>query len=188
MASTRTNLTAAFVAGLIAVSGVLALTLWAVRNASVYSDIGRNASTEADLAASLILEAGEEAQSVVIRPDTATEALSITARLGAMLNMFPGYIVVMDRRGLILFQSDEVRRLKTEDASVLSEQITQLPSDGPAGLLSLSGENEQLLLVARDLVTPTAVLGKVVVGLSTAGSTDLPSGYIVAYAGAAIVI
>ena len=41
MASTRTNLTAAFVGGLIAVSGILGLTLWAVRNASVYRDIAR---------------------------------------------------------------------------------------------------------------------------------------------------
>ena len=50
MASTRTNLTAAFVGGLIAVTGMLGLTLWAVRNASVYRDIARYASTEADLA------------------------------------------------------------------------------------------------------------------------------------------
>src|SRR6185295_13774529 len=188
MASTRTNLTAAFVAGLIAVSGVLGLTLWAVRNASVYRDIARNASTEADLASSLILEAGEEAQPVVIGPDTAGEALNITPRLGAMLNSFPGYIVVMDRGGRILFQSEEVRGLNSDDASLLSEQITHLPSNGTAGLLSLPGESEQLLLVANDLSTPTATLGKVVVGLSTIGSTDLPRAYIIAYAGAAIVI
>lgn len=188
MASTRTNLTAAFVAGLVAVSGVLALTLWAVRNASVYRDIARNASTEADLASSLILEAGEEAQPVVIGPDTAGEALNITPRLGAMLNAFPGYIVVMDRRGRILFQSEEVRGLKTDDASLLSEQITHLPVNGAAGLLSLPGESEQLLLVATDLTTPTARLGRVIVGLSTLGSTDLPRAYIIAYAAAAIVI
>ncbi len=188
MASTRTNLTAAFVAGLIAVAGVLALTLWAVRNASVYRDIARNASTEADLASSLILEAGEEAQPVVIGPDTAGEALNITPRLGAMLNSFPGYIVVMDRGGRILFQSEEVRSLSGDDASLLSEQITHLPANGPAGLLSLPGESEQLLLVAADLTTPTATLGKVVVGLSTIGSTEIPRAYIVAYAGAAVVI
>jgi signal transduction histidine kinase len=188
MASTRTNLTAAFVAGLIAVAGVLAVTLWAVRNAAVYRDIARNASTEADLASSLILEAGEEAQPVVIGPDTAGEALNITPRLGAMLNSFPGYIVVMDRNGKILFQSEEVRGLASDDASLLSEQITHLPANGPAGLLSLPGENEQLLLVAADLTTPTATLGKVVVGLSTIGSTDIPRAYIIAYGGAAIVI
>jgi two-component system OmpR family sensor kinase len=188
MASTRTNLTAAFVAGLIAVAGVLGLTLWAVRNASVYRDIARNASTEADLAASLILEAGEGAQPVVIGPDTAAEALFITPRLGAMLNSFPGYLVVMDRRGLILFQSEEVRRLRTDDASDLSEQISHLPSGGPAGLISLGGDQEQILLVARDLTTSTAVLGKLVVGVSTLGATDLPRAYIIAYAGAALVI
>jgi len=188
MASTRTNLTAAFVAGLIAVSGVLALTLWAVRNASVYRDIARNASTEADLAASLITEAGEEAQSVIIGPDTAAEALNITPRLNAMLDSFPDYLVVMDRRGLILFQSTEVRRLNNADASLLSEQITHLPSGGQAGLLSLDSAQEQLLLVARDLTTPTATLGKVVVGVSTLGATDLPRAYLIAYAGAAIVI
>jgi two-component system OmpR family sensor kinase len=188
MASTRTNLTAAFVAGLIAVTGVLGLTLWAVRNASVYRDIARNASTEADLAASLILEAGEGAQPVVIGPDTAAEALFITPRLGAMLNSFPGYLVVMDRRGLILFQSEEVRRLGNDDASDLSEQIAQLPSGGPAGLISLGGAEEQILLVARDLTTSTATLGKLVVGVSTLGATDLPRAYIIAYAGAALVI
>jgi len=188
MASTRTNLTAAFVAGLVAVTGVLGLTLWAVRNASVYRDIARNASTEADLAGSLILEAGEGAQPVVIGPDTAAEALFITPRLGAMLNTFPGYLVVMDRRGLILFQSEEVRRLGNDDASVLSEQISHLPSGGPAGLISLDGEQEQILLVAHDLTTSTGTLGKLVVGVSTLGATDLPRAYIIAYAGAALVI
>ena len=188
MASTRTNLTAAFVAGLIAVAGVLALTMWAVRNASLYSDVARNASTEADLAASLILEAGEGAQPVVIGPDTAAEALFITPRLGAMLNAFPGYLVVMDRRGLVLFQSDEVRRLSNSDAATLSEQITHLPSGGPAGLLSLDEGQEQLLLVARDLSSSTATLGKLVVGVSTIGATDLPRSYIIAYAGVALVV
>ena len=137
MASTRTNLTAAFVAGLVAVSGILAVTLWAVRNASVYRDIARYASTEADLATGVILEAGEGAQPVIIGPDTAAEALFITPRLGAMLNSFPGYLVVIDRNGLVLFQSDDVRRLNNADASVFSEQIANLPPGGPAGLLSL---------------------------------------------------
>jgi len=95
---------------------------------------------------------------------------------------------VMDRRGLILFQSTEVRRLNNADASLLSEQITHLPSGGQAGLLSLDSAQEQLLLVARDLTTPTATLGKVVVGVSTLGATDLPRAYLIAYAGAAIVI
>jgi two-component system, OmpR family, sensor kinase len=189
VASTRTNLTAAFVAGLIGVAGVIGLTLWAVRNASVYRDIARYASTQADLAAGVILEAGGEgAQPVVIRPDTAAEALSITPRLGALLNSFPGYLVIMDHHGLLLFESDEVRRLNSADASVLAEQIRNLPSNGPAGLLALDSAHDQLLLVARDLETPTAILGRVIVGVSTAGATDLPRTYLVAFGGAGLVI
>ena len=133
MASTRTNLTAAFVGGLVAITGILGVTIWAVRNATVYRDIARYASTETDLAAAVILEAGEGAQPVVIGPDTAAEALFITPRLGAMLNSFPGYLVVQDRRGLVLFQSPDVQRLNASNASLLAEQINNLPSGGPAG-------------------------------------------------------
>ena len=188
MASTRTNLTAAFVAGLVAVSGILAVTLWAVRNASVYRDIARYASTEADLATGVILEAGEGAQPVIIGPDTAAEALFITPRLGAMLNSFPGYLVVIDRNGLVLFQSDDVRRLNNADASVFSEQIANLPSGGPAGLLSLPNAQEKILLVAQDIARPSGTLGKLIVGVSTAGATDLPRSYLIAFAGGALMI
>ena len=115
MASTRTNLTVAFVAGLVAITSALGLTFWLVRNASVYGDIARYASTEADLAAGLILEAGAGEQAVVIGPDTASETLAITPRLGALLNAFPGYLVVVDRQGSSLFESSEVQNLGKAD-------------------------------------------------------------------------
>ncbi|MDO8500782.1 MAG: ATP-binding protein [Gemmatimonadaceae bacterium] len=175
MASSRTNITAAFVAGLVAVTGALGLTFWTVRNATVYGDIARYASTEADLATRLILEAGEGAQSVVIGPDTAAEMFSITPRLRAMLNAFPGYLVVKDRQGLVLFQSAEVRRLSNADAALLSDQLTNLQPGGPAGLLSLDGAQDRLLLVAQNIADSTSSsLGKVVVGVPTQDATALP--------------
>lgn len=175
MASTRTNLTAAFVAGLVAVTGALGLTFWTVRNASVYGDIARYASTEADLATGLILEAAEGAQPVVIRPDTATETLFIAPRLRGMLNAFPGYLVVTDRQGLVLFQSAEVRRLSNADAALLSDQLTNLQPSGSAGLLSLDSAQDRLLLVARNIADPTSgSVGKVVVGVPTQDATALP--------------
>lgn len=180
MASTRTNLTVVFVAGLVAITGALGLTFWLVRNASVYEDIASYASTEADLATGLILEAGEGSQSVVIRPDTAAAALSITPRLGAMLNAFPGYLVVVDRQGLVLFESSEVQNLGSADAALLAGQLTNLPVGGPAGLLSLDSAQERLLLVARPLSRSGAVLGKVVVGVPTSDATAVPREYMIA--------
>ena len=180
MASTRTNLTVAFVAGLVAITGALGLTFWFVRNASVYGDLARYASTEADLAASLILEAGEGAQPLVIRPDTAAETLSITTRVGALLSTFPGYLVVLDRQGNVLFESSEVQNLTNADAALLTGQLTNLPVGGPAGLLSLDSAQERVLLVARNLSRSGTPLGKVVVGVATGDATALPREYIIA--------
>lgn len=177
MASSRTNLTAAFVAGLVAVSAVIGLMSWTVRSASIYRDIGRYAGSEADLATTLLLDAGEGVQAVVIGPDTAAETLSITPRLGTMLNSFPNYLVVNDRNGVSIFQSASVRRLGYADSTLLADQLANLPVDGPAGLLSLSSGGERLLLVARSVAKSQTVLGKVVVGVPTNDATALPGEY-----------
>ena len=181
MASSRTNLTAAFVAGLVAVSGVIGLMAWTVRNATIYADIAHYASTEADLAQSLILDAGEGVQPVVIGPDTAAETLSITPRLGAMLSSFPNFIVVTDRNGFPLFQSAAVIRLNPADSALLAGQLANLPSGGPAGLLSLNRSGEKVLLVARAVSRSTSPLGKVIVGVPTNDATALPREYIYAF-------
>ncbi len=181
MASTRTNLTAAFVAGLTIATGGLALTFWTVRNASLYEDIARTASTEADLAAALILEAGEGAQGVLIGPDTARETIVITPRLGAMLNGFPGYVVVLDKRNFPLFRSSRVESLSEADSGLFGEQAANLQANGPALLLSFRGGSERLLLVARDIQSPAGSMGKVIVGFDTREETQLPRGYVIAF-------
>ena len=181
MASSRTNLTAAFVAGLVAVSAVIGLMSWTVRNASIYRDIGRYAGTEADLAATLILDASEGVQAVVIGPDRAAETLSITPRLGAMLGAFPNYLVVTDYKGAPIFQSAFVRRLNKADSTLLADQLANLPVDGPAGLLGLGGVNDRILLVARSVEKAPGQLGKVFVGVPTNDATTLPREYVYAF-------
>ena len=179
MASTRTNLTAAVVVGLTAISAAIGLTVWTVRNASVYRDVGRYATAQAELAASLILEGLEGAQPVVIGPDTTSaDELTISTRLGAMLGALPDYIVVLDRRGVPIYRSPEALLLSSDDATLLAGQLANLPAGGPAGLLSLSGLDERLLLVARDLTRPgTQLAGRVVVGVPTREATQLPREY-----------
>ena len=119
MPSTRTNLTAAFVAGLAVTAAGLGLTFWTVRNASIYEDIARTASTEGDLASALIVEAGEDAQRVLVGPDTSRATIFITPRLGAKLNTFPGYIIVVDRRSGVIFRSSRVALLAPQDSALL---------------------------------------------------------------------
>jgi two-component system OmpR family sensor kinase len=178
MPSTRTNLTAAFVAGLAVASAGLALTFWTVRNATIYEDIARTASTEGDLVSSLIVEAGEDAQRLIVGPDTSAATIYITPRLGARLNTFPGYILVLDRQRSELFRSARVAALPSADSALLEEQLPNLRPGGPALLISMS-TGERLLLVARDIVASTGTLGNVVVGIDTSALTTLPRSYVV---------
>ena len=178
MASTRTNLTAAFVAGLAVVSAGLGLTFWTVRNASIYEDMALTASTEGDLISALIIES-EEAQRVVVGPDTSRASVFITPRLGATLNTFPGYILVLDRRGGVLFESSRVEALPAADSALMVEQFPNMSVTGPALLLPLS-EGGKLLLVAREIASDTGPLGRVIVGIETSDITRLPRSYVIA--------
>ena len=59
MLSTRVKLTAAFVAGLIAVTATLFLAVLTARNNAVYHDIAQYAAAQGDLAARVILDAAQ---------------------------------------------------------------------------------------------------------------------------------
>lgn len=174
MASTRTNLTVAFVSALVAITATLGLTLWTVRNAALYRDVARYAATQADVALTLIRDAGQSAQSVIVSPDTSAEAIVITPRLRALLDAFPDYIVVMDHRGAPLYESAAVLHMGSEADSLLAK-LSDLPVDS-AEVLPVP-EIKELLVVARDLSTKTATMGRVVVGVPTSRVTTLPREY-----------
>jgi len=175
VASTRANLTAGFVVALVAVTATLGLTVWTVRNASIYRDVARYAATQADVASTLIRDAGEAAQSVVVHPDTAAEVLVITPRLTALLDAFPDYIVVLDRRGTPLYESAAVRRLATNEADSLIAKVEVLPNDSAAvaEIPTIDG----VVLFSRELTGDTEPIGRVIVGVPTLRVTALPREY-----------
>lgn len=175
MASTRTNITLAFVAALVAVTAALGLTLWTVRNASLYRDVARYAATQADVAVTLIRDAGEAAQSVIVGPDTAAEALQITPRLQALLDAFPDYVVVLDRNGTALYQSTAVRRLSSAEADSLLEKLAVLPDDS-AAVVQMPTIDE-LVVFAREIGGTSTSTGRVIVGSPTSRVSSLPREY-----------
>ena len=175
MASTRTNLTVAFVAALVAVTAALGLTLWTVRNAALYRDVARYAATQADVAATLVRDAAGTTQSVIVGPDTTAQAQVVTIRLRTVLDAFPDYMVVVDRFGTPLYQSTALRRLRPEDADSLLAKVSVLPNDSAAVVTVRSIDG--LLLIARDISDTTGSIGRVVVGVPTSHVTALPREY-----------
>jgi two-component system OmpR family sensor kinase len=176
MASTRTIMSVAFVTALVAITAAIGLTVWTVRNATVYRDVARYVATQADLASNLIREAGEAAQRVVVRPDTTSETIEVTPRLSAMLDVFSDYVVVYDRHNAELYRSPAMHRLTSTDSTILDDQLPILPVDS-AAVISLTDAKEKLLVVARNVEDSAASLGRVVVGAPTSDATRFPRAY-----------
>jgi hypothetical protein len=79
MLSTRVKLTAAFVAGLVAITLTLYLGLLAARNNAVYHDIALYAAAQGELAARVIIDAQQRGDTVVVTSDTALIQVMSTA-------------------------------------------------------------------------------------------------------------
>src|SRR6266567_1020568 len=111
MLSTRVKLTAAFVAGLIAVTITLFLALLTARNNAVYHDIAQYAATQGDLAARIIADAAQSGERVVATDDTAL-IQRMSRKVADRLQTVPGYIVIVDTAGRAVYRSPDVMRLK----------------------------------------------------------------------------
>src|SRR5438132_12411798 len=94
MLSTRVKLTAAFVAGLIAVTITLFLAVLAARNNAVYHDIAQYAATQGDLAARIITDAAQSGEKVGVPSDKALVA-SVSPKVARRLPAVPGHALAL---------------------------------------------------------------------------------------------
>src|SRR6059058_6217016 len=107
MLSTRIKLTAAFVAGLIAVTVTLFLAVLTARNNAVYHDIAQYAAAQGDLAARVIVDAAQAGERVVATDDSALIQM-LSPRLVDRLQAIPGYLVIVDTAGRAVYRSGDV--------------------------------------------------------------------------------
>src|ERR1700693_1784846 len=114
MLSTRVKLTAAFLAGLVAVTITLFLAVLAARNNAVYHDIALYAAAQGDLAARVITDAAQAKEKVFATSDTAL-IVSLSPKLTERLQSVPGYIEVVDTAGRAVYRSNDVIRLEGSD-------------------------------------------------------------------------
>jgi two-component system, OmpR family, sensor kinase len=176
MLSTRVKLTAAFIAGLVAVTITLFLAVLAARNDAVYHDIALYAAAQGDLAGRVIAEAEQTGQPVVATSDTAL-IQSLSPKIVDRLQSVPGYIVVVDNRGRAVYRSSDVLRLQTSDMVTLQTQLADLPKSGEALIFSLDGLQEKLLFVSHSLSGSTSGLSRIASGAVATRATTVPSEY-----------
>jgi len=174
--STRVKLTAAFVAGLIAVTITLFLAVLTARNNAVYHDIAQYAAAQGDLAARVITDAAQSGQKVVATDDTALIPL-LSPNVVDRLQAVPGYIVVVDTAGRAVYRSNDVMRLKGQDMTTLQTQLADLPKSGEALIFSLDSLQEKLLFVSHSLPGTPSGLSRIASGAAATRASTVPREY-----------
>ena len=127
MRSIRTRLTLAFAGALVATMLVLAVSLYAVRRASVMHELETRLHAQADFTVKLVALARDLTPTQLdITPDSLFEESTVARLLpqvmivgdssgegerpnkGGLLELLPNYVVVKDRRGYTLYRSQTV--------------------------------------------------------------------------------
>ena len=176
MLSTRVKLTAAFVAGLIAVTITLFLALLAARNNAVYHDIAQYAAAQGDLAARVITDAAQAGDTIMGTKETALIPL-LSRKIADRLQSVPGYIVVVDTLGRAVYRSTDVMRLQGTDMNTLQTQLTDLPNSGEALIFSLDSLQEKVLFVSHTLPGTPGGLSRIASGAVATRASTIPREY-----------
>jgi two-component system OmpR family sensor kinase len=177
MISTRVTLTAAFVAGLIAVTVTLFLAVLAARNDAVYHDIALYAAAQGDLAARVITDAEKAEGNVMATSDTALIAL-LSPNVVNRLHALPGYIVVVDTMGRAVYRSSDVMRLMGGDMATLQSQLVGLPASGEALIFTLDSLQEKVLFVSHSLAGNASGLSRIASGATATRASTIPREYL----------
>ncbi|HMH26931.1 MAG TPA: ATP-binding protein [Gemmatimonadaceae bacterium] len=177
MISTRVTLTAAFVAGLVAVTVTLFLAVLAARNDAVYHDIALYAAAQGDLAARVITDAEKTEGNVMATSDTALIAL-LSPNVVNRLQALPGYIVVVDTMGRAVYRSTDVMRLQGSDMATLQTQLKSLPSSGEALIFTLDSLQEKVLFVSHSLAGNSSGLSRIASGAVATRASTIPREYL----------
>jgi two-component system OmpR family sensor kinase len=177
MISTRVTLTAAFVAGLVAVTVTLFLAVLAARNDAVYHDIALYAAAQGDLAARVITDAEKAEGKVMATSDTALIAL-LSPNVVNRLQALPGYIVVVDTTGRAVYRSSDVMRLQGSDMATLQTQLAGLPASGEALIFTLDSLQEKVLFVSHSLAGNASGLSRIASGAVATRASTIPREYL----------
>lgn len=171
MISARGRLTLLFAGASILTAVAVGIGVASARSAGMYSAVGREALADADLALRIVLQGGDNTP----RPPSpaAPRGTALSRALATQLDVIPGYVIVVDRRGNVVFASTDVKDLDDTDWVSMQRGIAALPSDGPAGVISVG--DQRVLFVARAVRDSSIDVARVVAGVHISAPEAWPS-------------
>lgn len=171
MIPARLKLTLVFTAAMVVTGAALAVVVSASRTAGAYSAIGREALADADLAMRIIAQSAKLRDPIVVRDSSNLE--SISRRLAEQLDVVPGFLVIVSRKANAVYISADAADLPDTDWATLQRGISDLPNDGPAGVITVG--DERVLFVAHAVTDTSTHISRVVAGVRVRGAQSLPT-------------
>ncbi|HEX5831259.1 MAG TPA: hypothetical protein VFY16_09785, partial [Gemmatimonadaceae bacterium] len=165
MASIRVRLTVAYAAALVATMAAFGGALWLGRRESVLRDQQPFVFAQADLAQRVLRRAATDSQPIALVADPLVGPM-LNPELATLLDVFPGYLLVLDSTGRMLYASPAARLLAPDDLDLMVDAARRLEARRLAARVELDSD---VLLVAGRLETDPrlAPVERVVAGAGT---------------------
>jgi signal transduction histidine kinase len=179
MASTRARLTVSYAIVLLGTMVAFGLSIWAGQNSQSINRVGQEAFRITDQVLSTIqlAQAGARRLTYVDSTDRNAPATRPTKEMADVLDLLPGYFVLLDQQGKLLYPSTLMRQLSGDDQTKLLQNWLQLNEESGAVKVPVRGDSLVLLAVARRNTMPSNI-SRVVAALP-ANAAEVPAGLLV---------
>ena len=176
MASTRARLTVSYGLVLLGTMVVFAIAVLTGRRTGSRDELAREAFRIADNVWFTIATAPADLRRLTY-VDSAhfpTPTTRPTKEMASVLDPLPGYFMVLDQQGKLLYPSTMIRQLSGDDQTALLRGALQLANETGAAIVGVRGDSLHLLAVARPNSTVGSNMSRVIAALPT-DVVDLPA-------------
>lgn len=176
MASTRARLTVSYGLVLLGTMVVSSIAVLAGRRISARDELAREAFRVADNAWFTIETAppGSRRLTYIDSTNFPTPTIRPTKEMAAVLDPLPGYFMMLDQQGKLLYPSTLIRQLSGDDQTALLRGALQLTDETGAAIVGVRGDSLHLLAVDRPNPIPGSNISRIIAALPT-DVAELPS-------------
>ncbi len=166
MASIRSRLTWSYTLALMATVLLFSAAILVVQRASVMRELTMSAETFANLGVQILREASTAGENVVVTSDSLVGPV-LNPRWRGRLDVLPAYVIVLDRNGRRVYQSQLVRQLPVGELALLDDALASLERSSST---VLNTSSDEIVFVRRADPDPRYSAFRVVVGLGRSES------------------
>ncbi|MDB4876353.1 MAG: ATP-binding region ATPase domain protein [Gemmatimonadetes bacterium] len=180
MASTRARLTVSYAVVLLGTMVAFGMSIWAGLRSEATNALAREAFRVAEQVL-VTMQAAQSDNRRLTYIDSTNVRERVTRPTKAMadvLDLLPGFFVVLDQQGKLLYPSTLMRQLSGDDQTKLLQNWLQLKEEANGVRVPIRGDSLVLLAVAKRNVVPGANISRVVAALP-ANAVEVPGGILI---------